>query len=106
MIIGKFTFEDGSYTGDIIAGFGALTGVAIEPVATARAGQPDYRVVTPYGELGAAWKKKSSKGNEYLSVKLDSPFLLASINCALIRQSERSHALVWSRDARSGGDAG
>ena len=46
MIIGKFTFEDGTYTGDIIAGCGALTGVAIKPVTAASAGQPDYRVVT------------------------------------------------------------
>jgi uncharacterized protein (DUF736 family) len=28
-------------------------------------------------ELGVAWKKTSGKGNEYVSVKLDSPFLPA-----------------------------
>jgi uncharacterized protein (DUF736 family) len=100
MIIGKFTLEKETYTGDIVAGFGALAAVAITPAATNGPGGPDYRVVTIYGELGAAWKKTSAKGNEYLSVKLDSPFLPAPVNCALVRQSGNTHALVWSRETR------
>jgi uncharacterized protein (DUF736 family) len=35
-----------------------------------------------------------------LSVKLDSPALNAPINCALTKQANGSHALVWNREAR------
>jgi uncharacterized protein (DUF736 family) len=100
MIIGKFTLEKDTYVGDIVAGFGALAAVAITPAVANGPGGPDYRVRTTFGELGAAWKKTSAKGNEYLSIKLDSPFLPAPVNCALIRQAGNSHALVWSRDSR------
>jgi uncharacterized protein (DUF736 family) len=38
---------------------------------------PSYRVVSPSKtgnvELGAAWKKRSEEGRDYLSVKLDDP---------------------------------
>jgi uncharacterized protein (DUF736 family) len=102
MIIGKFTYDNGSFTGDIIAGFMALPGVAIKPVTSAGEGRPDYRVTTCCGELGAAWKKTSAKANEYLSVKLDSPFLPAPVNCALIKQLDGSHALIWSRAEKEG----
>ena len=35
-------------------------------------------------EFGAAWKKRSEEGREYLSVKLDDPALATPINCALV----------------------
>ena len=42
----------------------------------------------------------SKAGKAYLSVKLDSPFLPEPVNCALIKQSDEAHALVWNRDDR------
>ena len=46
----------------------------------------DY-TVTVYGrDLGVAWQKKSAKGNDYLSIKLDNPFLAAPVNCALVNE--------------------
>ena len=39
-------------------------------------------------------------GKAYLSVKLDSPFLPASVNGALIEQEDGTHILVWNRDQR------
>ena len=54
--------------------------------------------MTAYGlDLGVAWKKKSAKGNDYLSIKLDNPFLAAPVNCALVKQSE-GYALIWERE--------
>ena len=35
---------------------------------------PDYRIFAGQTEFGAAWKKTSGAGREYLSVKLDDPF--------------------------------
>lgn len=97
MIIGKFTEKNGTFIGNVICGLAALP-ATIKPLERG----PDYLVTTPYGELGAAWRRKSGKGNDYLSVRLDSPFLPAPVNCALVRQVD-GYALVWSRDNR--GDA-
>ena len=55
-------------------------------------------------ELGAAWAKTSKKGKAYLSVKLDSPALVDPINCALTKQPDGSHVLVWNRDSRKDGE--
>ena len=68
-------------------------------------------------ELGAAWAKTSKKDKPYLSVKLDGPTLVQPINCALTKQADGSHALVWkpgtptkrgrsSRRVEQGGPAG
>ena len=95
MIIGKFQQEDGVYVGNMI-GLGATIPVRIAP---AELKGIDYTVVINGAglDLGVAWKKTSSKGNEYLSVKLDSPFLAAPVNCALFKQAEGFN-LVWDRD--------
>lgn len=50
-------------------------------------------------ELGVAWKKTSGKGNAYLSVKLAAPHLLRPANCALLKQDDGTHVLVWKRNA-------
>ena len=58
----------------------------------------DYTVETEDGcEAGAAWKRTTKDGKEYVSVRLDSPFLPAPINCALFVQKDDSYALVWDR---------
>ena len=79
MIIGKFQQEDGVYVGSIPT-FTASPAVRIVPTELTGI---DYTVtIAGVGiDLGVAWKKTSAKGNEYLSVKLDSPFLPAAINC-------------------------
>jgi uncharacterized protein (DUF736 family) len=52
-------------------------------------------------ELGAAWKKRSEEGRDYLSVKLDDPSLVQPLNCALVEASDsEGFILVWSRDRR------
>jgi uncharacterized protein (DUF736 family) len=96
MIIGKFQQEDRVY-------FGTLTGLSTaEPVVciapTDQKGI-DYTVtIAGIGlDLGVAWKKTSAKGNDYLSVKLDSPFLPAPANCALVKQAD-GFALIWDRE--------
>jgi uncharacterized protein (DUF736 family) len=43
-----------------------------------------------------AWNKTSGNGNEYVSVKLDSPFLPAPANCSLVKQTD-GYALLWNR---------
>jgi uncharacterized protein (DUF736 family) len=88
MIIGKFQQENGVYVGSVPAFTGPSLPIRIAP--TDRKGV-DY-LVTLAGsgiELGVAWKRISSKkGKEYVSVKLDSPFLSEPANCALIKQAD------------------
>ena len=95
MIIGKFQQEDGVYVGSI-ASFAAAVPVRIVPTDLKGI---DY-MVTIVGQnldLGVGWKKTSAKGNDYVSVKLDSPFLPAPANCALVKQSD-GYGLIWDRE--------
>ena len=100
MIIGTFTPVDGGYCGMILAPAGVINPVRVAPVAGKGI---DYSITHDGFDLGAAWKRHSSKtGKAYLSVKLDSPYLAAPVNCALIEQPERpdeddEFILVWSR---------
>ena len=94
MIIGKFQQEEGVFTGPVVA-FGGTTLVRI---AKTDLKGIDYTVTVASAglDLGIAWQKKSAKGNDYLSIKLDNPFLAAPVNCALVKQSD-GYALIWER---------
>src|SRR4051794_4747264 len=93
MIIGKFQKEEKAFVGNIL-GFSVTAPVRI---STTDLKGIDYTVTTYGLDLGVAWKKKSAKGNDYLSIKLDNPFLPAPVNCALVKQTE-GYALIWERE--------
>jgi uncharacterized protein (DUF736 family) len=96
MIIGKFNQAQNDYIGNLVT----LTHRG-KLVFTPAQGGVDYRVTLDGAEVGAAWKKTAREsGKAYLSVKLDSPFLPAPVNCALMAQEDGSYILVWSRDDR------
>ena len=62
---------------------------------------PDYRIFAGATEFGAAWKKTSGAGREYLSVKLDDPSFAAPIFASLVgTEGGDGYALVWSRRSR------
>jgi uncharacterized protein (DUF736 family) len=94
MIIGTFQHENGIYAGSVPS----IAGSSPVRLAPTDKKGVDYAVTLAGAgtELGVAWKKTSSKGNEYLSVKLDAPNLPAAVNCALIKQAE-GFALIWNR---------
>ena len=59
---------------------------------------PDYRIFAGATEFGAAWKKTSGAGREYLSVKLDDPSFPAPIFASLVAvEGKDEFALIWSR---------
>ena len=58
---------------------------------------PDYRVFAGAIEFGAAWRKVSREGRDYLSVKLDDPSFAAPIYASLIESEEGELRLIWSR---------
>ena len=99
--IGTFTKNENGFSGQI-------TTVTLNVKAKFASAEkendkaPDYRVFAGPGvEFGAAWKKTSNAGREYLSVKLDDPSFPAPVFASLVAvEGGDSYALIWSR--RSG----
>jgi len=103
-IIGNFKHDAkaGTYTGDIVTLTFNRTDVQFKPNEKSGERQPDYRIVgkTTHGtvEFGAAWKKTSEKGQDFLSVEIDDPALPGSLNAALFTAKDGETAtLVWTR---------
>jgi uncharacterized protein (DUF736 family) len=62
---------------------------------------PDFRILAGSVAFGAAWKKTSNEGRDYLSVTLDDPSFPAPIYATLIEvEGEEGHSLIWSRTNR------
>lgn len=106
MIIGNFTYNKAqdTYTGEL-ATLSVARKLVFRPSEAKTDKAPSYRVIGPSKtgdvDLGAAWKKRSEEGRDYLSVKLDDPTLPQSLNCALVESSDsEGFILVWSRDIR------
>src|SRR5271154_1721881 len=104
MIIGTFKYDErtDSYKGDIVTLNFQLNGVDMTPTDKVSSKEPDYRVTartaTGLVELGAAWKRTSDRGREFVSVSLDAPLLAAPVNAALfLDKNETDAALVWNR---------
>lgn len=103
MIIGNFIYDTKkkTYTGDIVALSFEKRGVVFNPVEKNGEKEPDYRVTVPAEggsvELGAAWKRTSERGQDFVSVSLDGPLLAGPFNAALFPDREGNATLVWTR---------
>jgi uncharacterized protein (DUF736 family) len=96
--IGTFTkSSDGSFVGTVKTA--ALNVKAkIAPVEKDNDKAPDYRIYAGTTEFGAAWKKTSNAGRDYVSVKLDDPSFPAPIFASLVAvEGKDEFALIWSR---------
>jgi uncharacterized protein (DUF736 family) len=99
--IGTFTKDGAGYAGTIeTLTFRAK--VTFEPQEKRSDNAPNYRVFHLTdgfsSEIGAAWKKTSKEGAEYLSVSIDDPSFAERINCRLVKTgSEQGHTLFWER---------
>lgn len=59
---------------------------------------PDYRILAPFGEIGAAWNRTSAAERAYLSVKLDDPGLPAPVYASLVLAEDKaSWVMIWTR---------
>ena len=98
--IGTFMKSGDSFTGAVkTLSISAKT--TIKPADKASDKAPDYRIFANQVEFGAAWKKTSGEGREYLSVKLDDPSFPAPIYATLIEGEEAGNFnLIWSRRKR------
>jgi len=95
-IIGNFAKSENGYIGSIKT---AAISVKVEITLAAKENDeaPDFRVFADRSEFGAAWKKTSSSGREYLSVKLDDPSFPAPVFASLIGTEQDGFMLIWSR---------
>jgi uncharacterized protein (DUF736 family) len=107
MIIGNFSYdvERNTYAGEITTLTLQRSGVLFRPTEKASDKEPDYRIIQERGdgvvEFGAAWKRSSERGREFLSVVLDDPALPSSLNAALfLSERDERATLVWQRQSR------
>ena len=97
--IGTFTKSGDGFSGTV----STLTlnvKVQVRPAEKASEKAPDYRIFSGRAEIGAAWKKTSNEGREYLSMKLDDPSLPAPILANLFEMDGGEYELIWSRPNR------
>jgi uncharacterized protein (DUF736 family) len=107
MIIGNFSYRqaEDTYTGEIKTLTLLRGSVQFRPTEGKSKDGPDYRVVvqgeSSQVELGAAWKRNSQNGRDFLSVSLDDPGLARPFNAALMPSEDgKSAILIWSRPAK------
>jgi len=94
--IGNFTRTGDGFTGTV----STLTldaKVQVRPAEQTNEKAPDFRIFAGRAAIGAAWKKTSNEGRDYLSVKLDDPSLPAPILANLFEIERGEYELIWSR---------
>lgn len=96
--IGTFTKSENGYAGSVRT-LTVNAKARFTPAEKEKDNAPDFRVFAGTAEIGAAWKKTSEAGREYLSVKLDDPSFPAPIYASLVEvEGDRDNlSLIWSR---------
>jgi uncharacterized protein (DUF736 family) len=95
--IGTFTAEKDGFAGTLRT---LTLNVKVKLVPNDRGDNekaPDFRVQAAGHDIGAAWKKTSEAGRDYLSVTLDDPSFPATVYARLIEGENGMHDLIWSR---------
>jgi uncharacterized protein (DUF736 family) len=96
--IGTFIANSkGEFTG-VIKTLTLNTKATLRPVDKEGEKSPDFRISSASMDIGAAWKKTSREGRDYISVKLDDPSFPAAIYATLSEtETAGEYALIWSR---------
>lgn len=98
--IGTFAATESGYTGSIRT-LAMNIKARIDRVESPSEKGPQYRIYSGAVEFGAAWKKTSDQGRDYLSIKLDDPSFAAPIYATLAdADGEDDLKLIWSRPNR------
>jgi uncharacterized protein (DUF736 family) len=103
-VIGHFCYDarEDTYAGTINTLTISHIDVRFSPTGKFGNRAPDYRVVAEAAggsaDIGAAWRRTSDTGREYLSVTLDDPALPGPLHAALFQGDDGAAArLVWNR---------
>ncbi|MCZ7559659.1 MAG: DUF736 domain-containing protein [Burkholderiaceae bacterium] len=95
--IGTFTADKDGFTGTLRT---LTLNVKVKLVPNDKGNSenaPDFRLQAAGHDIGAAWKKTSETGREYLSVTFDDPSFPAPVYARLIEGEAGTHDLIWSR---------
>jgi uncharacterized protein (DUF736 family) len=97
--IGNFNQAGESYIGKLETLTVNLQ-ATLEPVTDKKREKfPDFRLFAGTREIGAAWKRTTQEGAEFLSVIIEDPVFPAPVNCRLVKSGiEGRYALIWSRN--------
>lgn len=96
--IGTFTANSKGEIAGVIKTLTLNTKASFRPVEKESDKAPDFRVSTSDMDIGAAWKKTSREGRDYISVKLDDPSFPAPVYATLSEtDTAGEYALIWSR---------
>ncbi len=99
--IGTFTKADNGFTGTVKT-LTLNVKAKLVPADGGSESAPDYRVYAGNVEIGAAWKKTSENGRDYVSLKLDDPSLPQPIYASLFQgEDPDTYNLLWSRPRSS-----
>ena len=93
--IGTFTAEKDGFTGTLRTL--TLNVRSWFPTTRATPRTPPTSTCKRLATVGAAWKKTSEAGREYLSVSIDDPSFPATVYARLI-ENDGTHDLIWSRN--------
>ena len=96
--IGTFTAEKDGFTGTLRT---LTLNVKVKLVPNDKGdteNAPDFHLQAAGHEAGAAGKKTSAAGREYLSVSIDDPSFPATVYARLIENEDGTHSLIWSRN--------
>lgn len=96
--IGTFAANSKGEFNGVIKTLTLNTKATLHPVEKEGEKSPDFRICAANMDIGAAWKKTSREGRDYISVKLDDPSFPAPIYATLSEtDTAGEYALIWSR---------
>jgi uncharacterized protein (DUF736 family) len=103
--IGTFTKSGDSYNGEIHTIGLQTKNVRIIPEdVSTNDNAPSHRVYVGRAEAGAAWRKVTREGRNYLSLKLDDPSFTAPIFASLFDDDDgKTYNLIWTRNSTANG---
>ena len=95
--IGTFTAEKDGFTGQLRTLTLNVKAKLVPNDKGENESAPDFRLQAASHDFGAAWKKTSEAGRDYLSVAIDDPSFPATVYARLIEGENGTHDLIWSR---------
>ena len=102
--IGRVQFNpaENSFTG-FLKTMTLEANITFLPIANPNPNGPDWHIIAENGfEVGAAWKKQSQQGTEYISASFDAPELPKKLYANLGREAGQDdsdvYALIWNRN--------